>query len=109
MPLLDTTWPKTIPCSTIKWHFSKFSTRLVSMHLCSTLDRLAKHESKEELYAHDAPLEGTRDIAEAEGHPSISKGAEGTGKCGLLLILWCNVDLEVSSVAIQKVIMGLTN
>ena len=52
---------------------------------------------------------GTRGIAEAEGHPSVSKGAEWTGKCGLLLILWCNVDLEVSSVAIQKAVMGLTS
>ena len=79
------------------------------MHLCSTLDRLAKHESKEEPYAHHAPLEGTRGITEAEGHMSLSKGAEGTGKCGFLLILWCNVDLEVSSVAIQKAVMGLTS
>ena len=42
-PLLDTTWHKTMHYFTMKWHFSKLSTRLASMHLCKTLAKQSKH------------------------------------------------------------------
>ena len=48
--ILGNNGPKTIPCSTIKWHFSKFKTRLVSSHLSKTLARLDKQWSKDEPY-----------------------------------------------------------
>jgi len=37
-------------------------------------------------YAHHTTVEGSRGIAQTEGHPSISKGSKGAGKGSLVLI-----------------------
>ncbi|RDY06102.1 gag-pol, partial [Mucuna pruriens] len=50
MPLLDTRCPSTIPSITMKWHFSKLSTRFVFMHLVNTLDRFSRHASNDSTY-----------------------------------------------------------
>ncbi|RDX89848.1 hypothetical protein CR513_28370, partial [Mucuna pruriens] len=47
---LPVRWPSTIPSVTMKWHFSKFSTRSVSMHHFSTRARFPRHASKVSAY-----------------------------------------------------------
>ena len=47
IPLLEMMWPRTIPCFTIKWHFSQFKTKFFSIHLCKTSVRWCKHWSNE--------------------------------------------------------------
>ena len=48
IPLGEILWPSTIPSLTMKWHFSQFSTRLVSSHLYKTLLRFLKQISKDD-------------------------------------------------------------
>src|SRR3954463_13500476 len=38
--------PNTIPCRTMKWHFSQLRTRFTLTHRLSTSSRFAKHASK---------------------------------------------------------------
>ena len=47
IPLGEILWPSTIPFLTIKWHFSQFSTRWVSLHLYKTLLRFIKQMLKD--------------------------------------------------------------
>jgi len=47
-------------------------------------------------YGHNTTLEGSRGIAQTEGHPSISKGFKGAGKGSLVLIFWCNPNMEIA-------------
>jgi len=60
-------------------------------------------------YAHHTTLEGSRGIAQTEGHPSISKGSKGAGKGSLVLIFWCNTNMEIARKTIQETIVCLTS
>src|SRR3954467_14083776 len=46
IPLSDTMCPSTIPCRTMKWHFSQLRTRFTLTHRLSTNSRFSKHVSK---------------------------------------------------------------
>jgi hypothetical protein len=46
IPLSDMRCQRIIPSWTMKWHFSQFSTRSFSWHLCKTLSKFSRHWSK---------------------------------------------------------------
>ncbi|GKD57502.1 hypothetical protein Tco_1290889 [Tanacetum coccineum] len=47
IPNIEILCPRTMPSFTVKWHFSQFRTKLVSLHRLSILSKWERHEEKE--------------------------------------------------------------
>ena len=123
IPLAEIRCLSIMPSCTIKWHFSQFSTRLVSSHLISTNLRFSRQLSREfpntenssmntsivfsTIYENMAIIQrwnvlGSWCIAQPKGHSPECECTIRVSESHLLLILWGYSDLIVTGIPSKK-------